>query len=125
MSGFRTTSPCSRAAGATGRPRPDARPPPGAPPGLLPVDHREAYDATQVLARLVDQSLFWEVMPETGEEMSGGIGRLGGLYAGLVINRQGLVGDPEHPERRRPGGILYRGGIAKLAAFSRACNDDG
>src|SRR4051812_13854525 len=26
--------------------------------GLLPVDHREAYDANQVLARLVDQSLF-------------------------------------------------------------------
>src|SRR5688572_7887925 len=32
--------------------------------GLLPPDHREPYDANQVLARLVDQSLFWEVMPE-------------------------------------------------------------
>src|SRR5689334_1556114 len=31
--------------------------------GLIPTDHREAYDATQVLARLTDQSLFWEVMP--------------------------------------------------------------
>ena len=93
--------------------------------GLLPVDHRELYDAQQVLARLVDQSLFWEVMPEIGEEMITGVARLGGLYAGLVINRQGLVGDPAQPGRQRPGGILYRGGIAKLAAFSRACNDDG
>jgi acetyl-CoA carboxylase carboxyltransferase component len=93
--------------------------------GLLPTDHREAYDAHQVLARLVDQSLFWEVMPEVGEEMICGIGRVGGLYAGFVINRQGLVGDPEHPGRQRPGGILYRGGIAKISAFSRACNDDG
>jgi acetyl-CoA carboxylase carboxyltransferase component len=93
--------------------------------GLLPVDHREAYDATQVLARLVDQSLFWEVMPEAGEEMICGVGRVGGLYAGFVINRQGLVGDPGHPARRRPGGILYRAGIAKISAFSRACNDDG
>jgi 3-methylcrotonyl-CoA carboxylase beta subunit len=93
--------------------------------GLLPVDHREAYDAYQVLARLVDQSLFWEVMPEVGEEMICGVGRVAGLYAGFVINRQGLVGDPEHPERRRPGGILYRAGIAKISAFSRACNDDG
>jgi acetyl-CoA carboxylase carboxyltransferase component len=25
----------------------------------------------------------------------------------------------------RPGGILYREGIAKISAFSRACNDDG
>jgi len=93
--------------------------------GLLPVDHREAYDANQVLARLVDQSLFWEVMPEVGEEMICGVGRIAGLYAGLVINRQGLVGDPEDPARRRPGGILYRAGIAKISAFSRACNDDG
>jgi acetyl-CoA carboxylase carboxyltransferase component len=94
-------------------------------PAILPTDHREAYDAHQVLARLVDQSLFWEVMPEVGEEMICGIGKVAGLYAGFVINRQGLVGDPEHPGRRRPGGILYRGGIAKISAFSRACNDDG
>ncbi|HEY5923439.1 MAG TPA: carboxyl transferase domain-containing protein [Kofleriaceae bacterium] len=92
---------------------------------MVPADHREAYDAHQVLARLVDQSLFWEVMPEVGEEMICGIGRVAGLYAGFVINRQGLVKDPEHPGRQRPAGILYRGGIAKISAFSRACNDDG
>jgi acetyl-CoA carboxylase carboxyltransferase component len=93
--------------------------------GLVPVDHRQAYDASQVLARLCDQSLFWEVMPEIGEEMICGVGRVGGLYAGFVINRQGLLRDPEHPDLQRPGGILYRAGIAKISAFSRACNDDG
>jgi 3-methylcrotonyl-CoA carboxylase beta subunit len=92
---------------------------------MVPADHREAYDARQVLARLLDQSLFWEVMPEVGEEMICGIGKVGGLYAGFVINRQGLVGDPEKPGASRPGGILYRAGIAKISAFSRACNDDG
>jgi 3-methylcrotonyl-CoA carboxylase beta subunit len=92
---------------------------------ILPSDHREAYDANQVLARLVDQSLFWEVMDGVGDEMICGIGRVGGLYAGFVINRQGLVGDPDQPGRRRPSGILYRDGIAKISAFSRACNDDG
>ncbi|HUS67251.1 MAG TPA: carboxyl transferase domain-containing protein, partial [Kofleriaceae bacterium] len=91
--------------------------------GILPPDHREAYDATQVLARLTDQSLFWEVMPHAGDEMITGVGRVGGLYAGFIINRQGLVGDPAGGAR--PGGILYRDGIAKVAAFSRACNDDG
>jgi acetyl-CoA carboxylase carboxyltransferase component len=92
---------------------------------LIPADHREAYDAHQVLARLVDQSLFWEVMPDVGEEMICGVGRVGGLYAGFVINRQGLVRDAETPKRQRPAGILYREGIAKISAFSRACNDDG
>jgi acetyl-CoA carboxylase carboxyltransferase component len=93
--------------------------------GLIPADHREAYDAHQVLARLCDQSLFWEVLPDVGEEMICGVGRVGGLWAGFVINRQGLVGDPERPGAQRPASILYRAGIAKIAAFSRACNADG
>ncbi len=93
--------------------------------GILPADHREGYDAMQVLARLCDQSLFWECMPDVGEEIVCGVGRVGGLYAGFVINRQGLVGDPDHPDEQRPAAILYRGGIAKIAAFSRACNADG
>ncbi|WAS93776.1 acyl-CoA carboxylase subunit beta [Nannocystis punicea] len=93
--------------------------------GLMPVDHRESYDSYQVLARLCDQSLFWELMPDAGEEMICGVGRVGGLYAGFIINRQGLVGDPEHPGARRPGGTLYRAGIAKISAFSRACDSDG
>lgn len=99
--------------------------PPAELAGLLPVDHRESYDALEVLARLCDQSLFWEVMPSIGEEIVCGIGKVGGLYTGFVINRQGLVGDPEHPDEHRPASILYRGGIAKVAAFSRACNADG
>ena len=93
--------------------------------GLVPADHRQAYDASEVLARLCDQSLFWEVMPQIGEEMICGVGRLGGLYAGFIMNRQGLIGDPEHPGKQRPAGILYRAGIAKISAFSRACNSDG
>jgi 3-methylcrotonyl-CoA carboxylase beta subunit len=93
--------------------------------GILPADHREAYDTTQVLARLCDQSLFWEVLPGVGEEMICGVGRIGGLFAGFVANRQGLVGNPGQPGTRRPAAILYRAGIAKISAFSRACNDDG
>lgn len=93
--------------------------------GVVPNDHRQSYDSVEVLSRLCDQSLFWEVMPEVGEEMICGVGRLGGLYAGFIMNRQGLVGNPDHPGRRRPAGILYRQGIAKISAFSRACNSDG
>ena len=31
--------------------------------GLLPADHRVVYDVRQVIARLVDSSLFWEILP--------------------------------------------------------------
>src|SRR6185295_9566145 len=30
---------------------------------FFPVDHRMDYDMREVLARLVDHSLFWEVLP--------------------------------------------------------------
>jgi 3-methylcrotonyl-CoA carboxylase beta subunit len=93
--------------------------------GIVPVDHRVAYDPRQVLARLVDDSLFWELWPHLGHEVITGVGRVGGLYAGFVINNPGLVPTPDDPARQRPGGILYRDGIAKLSQFARACDSDG
>jgi acetyl-CoA carboxylase carboxyltransferase component len=93
--------------------------------GLFPHDHRLTYDVEDVLARLVDRSLFWELMPDRGREMIVGIGRVDGLYMGFVANRQGVLDDAEHHGKKKPAGILYRDGIAKISAFSRACNDDG
>ena len=99
--------------------------PPGEIPGLLPVDHRQAYDMRQVLARLLDDGLFREVTPEVGREMLCGVGRIGGLYTGLVANNPQLTDHPLLLGEKRPGGILYRDGIAKISQFSRCCNDDG
>ncbi len=92
---------------------------------IVPANHRVTYDAREVLARLVDGSLFWELWPRLGAEVITGIGRVNGLYAGFAINQPGLVPDPDRPHRERPGGILYRHGIAKLAQFARACASDG
>ncbi len=99
--------------------------PPDELDALFPPDHRQAYDVRQVLARLVDRSLFWEVLPHRGREMLCGVGRVNGLWCGFVANVQGPIPDPEHRGRVKPGGILYRDGIAKVSSFSRACDDDG
>ena len=99
--------------------------PPSEISGLLPSDHREPYDAMEILARLADHSLFWEVLSDVGREMICGVARVGGLFAGFVINRQGLVEHADQAGSARPGGTLYRGGIAKVAIFSRACDADG
>jgi len=93
--------------------------------GLFPADHRHVYSIEQVIARLVDRSLFWELMPERGREVMVGVARVSGLYMGFLANRQGLMDDPDQPGTIRPAGILYREGIAKLAAFARACGEDG
>lgn len=93
--------------------------------GLVPVEPGARYDMHQVIARLVDQSLFWELGAGLGQEMITGVARISGLYVGIIANNQDLVPHPEKPGRQRPGGILYKEGIAKVASFSRACNDDG
>ena len=93
--------------------------------GLFPSDHRMTYAAEEVLARLVDRSLFWEVLADRGREMVVGIGRVNGLYMGFVMNRQGVIDDPEHHDAKKAAGILYKEGIAKVSSFSRACDADG
>jgi acetyl-CoA carboxylase carboxyltransferase component len=92
---------------------------------LFPIDHRQAYDIRQVLARLVDDGLYREVAPEVGPEMVCGVGRVGGLWTGFVANNPGLTDHPTLRGEKRPGSILYRDGIAKISQFSRCCNDDG
>ena len=83
------------------------------------------YDIKQVIARIVDNSLFWEIIPDKGREIVCGIGRINGLYVGLIANNQELTDHPTHKGVKRPGGILYRDGISKITTFIRACNDDG
>lgn len=93
--------------------------------GIVPKDNRSVYDIRQVIARLVDNSLFWEVLPHMGQEVIVGIAKISGLYVGIAANVQALTPHPHQPGVSRPGGILYREGVAKLSAFSRLCNDDG
>ena len=93
--------------------------------GLFPVDHRRSYDMREVLARLTDHSLFHEFARDLGPEMICGLARVSGLFTGFVANNLALTDHPVHGGVKRPGGILYRDGIAKVAQFSRACNDDG
>ncbi len=92
---------------------------------LFPADHRHVYAMREVISRLVDGSLFHEVLPHTGREVVVGVARIGGLWCGIAANELAPTPHPERPREMRPGGILYKHGIAKLAAFSRACDADG
>jgi 3-methylcrotonyl-CoA carboxylase beta subunit len=92
---------------------------------LIPASGTQPYDVREVLSRLVDDSLFWELLPHYGQEVIVGVGRINGLYVGIVANNQLLTDHPHKPGQKRPGGILYREGVSKISIFSRACNDDG
>ncbi|MFT7519367.1 MAG: 3-methylcrotonyl-CoA carboxylase beta subunit [Kiritimatiellia bacterium] len=90
---------------------------------LFPTDFRQPYEIEQLIARLVDDSLFHELFVDRGREVITGVARISGLWVGIVGNRQGIIDEPG--VGKRAGGALYREGIAKLAAFCRACDDDG
>jgi 3-methylcrotonyl-CoA carboxylase beta subunit len=94
-------------------------------PALFPEDYRAPYDTREVLARLCDGSLFHEFLPDRGADIITGVARISGLWTGFVANRVEPFPHPELEGTLRPGGILYREGIAKMSAFSRACNEDG
>src|SRR5579871_4929162 len=92
---------------------------------IIPASPRDTYDIRQVLARLIDHSLFYEFEPQVGQEVVCGIAYVAGLSIGFLANALELFPHPQNPSVTRAGGILYREGVAKLARFGRALNDDG
>ena len=92
---------------------------------VVPAGQGQLYAIREVIARLVDSSLFWEIFPQFGQEVVTGVARIGGLYVGIVANDQEPKTNPYNSEHKRPGGILYREGVSKISTFVRACNDDG
>jgi len=89
---------------------------------LLPINSQFSYDIKEIISRLIDDSLFHEVLPNIGKEVITGIARINGLYVGIASNVQGII---ECSDKKKPGGILYKEGVAKLSVFSRTCNADG
>lgn len=93
--------------------------------GIFPQNYRINYNMRQVISRLLDQSLFWEIFPGKGEEIICGIGKINGLYCGIIANNLDLIDHKGFSSKKRPGGILYKEGISKITSFLRGCNDDG
>lgn len=92
---------------------------------VLPADSTQIYPIREVVARLADDSLFWEFFKDFGQEVVMGIARISGLFVGIVANNQEPYSDPNNRSTKRPGGSLCRNGVAKMSQFVRACNDDG
>lgn len=89
---------------------------------ILPVNPKHTYNIYDVIARILDSSSFLPLIGSFGKEVICGIGRISGLFVGIVANVQGLVYE-KHVQKL--GGVLYKEGVIKLSIFSRTCNDDG
>jgi acetyl-CoA carboxylase carboxyltransferase component len=92
----------------------DAQPPRESPAGideLIPESPNRAYDATDLLDRLVDDDSFFELKPDYGKEIVTGFARLGGRPVGIVANQ------PAHRS-----GAIFPDAAEKAAEFIWTCD---
>jgi acetyl-CoA carboxylase carboxyltransferase component len=77
--------------------------------GILPRSFREAYDAREIIARLVDGSRFREFKARYGETLVCGFARLGGYPVGILANN----------------GVLFSESALKGTHFIELCTQQG
>ncbi|MDR1831658.1 MAG: glutaconyl-CoA decarboxylase subunit alpha [Fusobacteriaceae bacterium] len=93
---------------------------------LVPFNQKRQYDIYEVMARLFDNSEFFEYKKGYGPEMATGLAKINGLLVGVVANVQGmLMKYPEYKENSIGiGGKLYRQGLVKMNEFVTLCARD-
>ena len=78
---------------------------------LIPESPNKAYDARDLLDRLVDGDSFFELKPDYGKEIVTGFARLGGRPVGIVANQ------PAHRS-----GAIFPDAAEKAAEFIWTCD---
>ncbi len=91
--------------------------------GLLPSDRSKPYSMRQVLARLLDESLFDEYKPSYGGSIICGYGRIDGWAVGIVANNREVVRSGKG--EMQVGGVIYSDSADKAARFIMNCNQRG
>ena len=95
--------------------------------GIFSADPGKQYDMRDILARIVDGSVFEEYRPEYGETLLCGYARLGGWAVGIVANQKKHVQThAPHSDQKRIefGGVIYTESAEKAARFILDCNQN-
>ncbi|MFL6334352.1 MAG: acyl-CoA carboxylase subunit beta [Pyrinomonadaceae bacterium] len=87
---------------------------------ILPEDHRQPYDAREVLKCLLDGGRLDEFQADYAREMITGHARVCGIQVGVIANSRGLVKEKGKPPKF--GGIIYTESAEKVAYFIETCN---
>ncbi|WP_031499968.1 acyl-CoA carboxylase subunit beta, partial [Bryobacter aggregatus] len=102
---------------AVQRPHFNSQPPAAPSEGLydiLPDDHRQPYDTTEVLTRIVDAGSLDEFQPDHAPELICARARIHGRPVAILANRRGFLKTASGP---RIGGIIYTESARKAAYF--------
>jgi acetyl-CoA carboxylase carboxyltransferase component len=86
------------------------------------------YDMREVIARIVDRSVFDEYKADFGRTILCGYARIGGRAVGIVANQKinqsqtVAMGPSAGTKRTEVGGVIYTEGAQKAARFIMDCN---
>jgi len=90
--------------------------------GVLPEDHRLAYDVEEITRAVFDAGDWLEFQPEYAPEMLCANARLSGRPVAVIANRRGFVRTKSGP---RVGGIVYAESARKVAYFVETAERHG
>src|SRR5579885_2608251 len=95
--------------------------------GIYSADPAQQYDMREIIARIVDESVFEEYRAEYGETLLCGYARIGGWAVGIVANQK------KHAQTTAPGtgqkriefgGVIYTESAEKAARFIMDCDQN-
>jgi acetyl-CoA carboxylase carboxyltransferase component len=94
--------------------------------GIYDSSPARPYDMKEILARIVDASMFDEYKPEYGKTLICGYARIGGFAVGIVGNQKLHAQATDHEGRKRLefGGVIYTESAEKAARFIMDCNQN-
>jgi acetyl-CoA carboxylase carboxyltransferase component len=95
--------------------------------GVFSSDPSRQYDMREIIARIVDGSVFEEYRPEYGETVLCGYARMGGWSVGIVANQKKHIHTtaPGTGQKRLEfGGVIYTESAEKAARFILDCNQN-
>ena len=94
--------------------------------GIYDSSPGRPYDMKEILARIVDGSVFDEYKPEYGKTLLCGYARIGGFAVGIVANQKLHAQQTDHEGKKRLefGGVIYTESAEKAARFIMDCNQN-
>jgi 3-methylcrotonyl-CoA carboxylase beta subunit len=95
--------------------------------GVFSSDPAKQYDMRDIIARIVDGSVFEEYRAEYGETLLCGYARIGGWAVGIIANQKKHVQThAPHSDQKRIefGGVIYTESAEKAARFILDCNQN-
>ncbi|MEP6570660.1 MAG: acyl-CoA carboxylase subunit beta [Acidobacteriota bacterium] len=88
---------------------------------IIPADHKQPYNARQLLECLLDNGHLDEFQADYAKEMVTGHARVRGIQVGVIANNRGMIRPPGGGPPRF-GGIIYTESAEKVAYFIETCN---